>query len=163
DDPDSARDGAIVDADIEINGADFAISNQGVTLGTQSCKADLLNTLTHELGHLLGLEHPCRVSGDEERIDNLGRPVPLCSTTNDPKIVEATMFNFQDCGETKKASLSPDDIDFLCKVYPKAEDPGTCAKVEPSVPGCCSASTEPLPAFALVGFTGLLLRRRRRR
>ena len=164
DDPDSERDGAIVDADVEINGANFAISNQGVTLSTEGCKAELLNTLTHELGHLLGLEHPCRVSGDPERVDHLGRAVPLCSQTNDPAITEATMYNFQDCGETKKASLSPDDIDFLCKVYPIAEDPGTCAEVEPSKPGCaCSSSEPPLPALTLAALTGLVLLRRRRR
>ncbi len=163
DDAKSERDGAIVDADIEINGKNFSISNGGVTLGTPSCKADLLNTLTHELGHLIGLEHPCRAGGDPERVDDLGRPVPSCSVTSEPKIVEATMFNFQDCGETKKASLESDDIAFVCKAYPVANDPGTCAEVEPSQPGCCSASTEPLPALALVGLTGLLLGARRRR
>ncbi len=163
DDVRSARDGAIVDADVEINGVNFAISNGGVTLSTEGCKAELLNTLTHELGHLVGLEHPCLAAGDPQRVDDLGHAVPACGTTNDPKITEATMYNFQDCGETKKETLEADDIGFLCKVYPKADDPGTCAKVEPSVPGCCSASTEPLPAFALIGFTGLLLGRRRRR
>lgn len=163
DDGGSSRDGAIVDADVEINGADFAISNQGVTLGTQPCKSDLLNTLTHELGHLHGLEHPCRAAGDPARVNDSGQPVPTCSQTTDPKIVDATMYNFQDCGETKKATLEPDDIAFLCKTYPKAEDPGTCAAVEPSQPGCCSASTEPLPALALAGMTGILLGCRRRR
>jgi len=164
DDGKSARDGAIVDADVEINGANFAISNQGVTLGTESCKADLLNTLVHELGHLHGLEHTCRVSGDPDRVDDLGRPVPLCTQTSDPKIVEATMYPFQDCGETKKASLEPDDIAFLCKVYPIAEDPGTCDAVEPSKPGCgCSSSGDPpLPALTLGGMTVLLVLRRRR-
>lgn len=163
DDATSARDGAIVDADIEINGVNFAISNGGVTLSTESCKAELLNTLTHELGHLVGLEHPCLAAGDPQRVDDLGRAVPSCGVTTDPKITEATMYNYQDCGETKKESLATDDIGFLCKVYPKAEDPSTCAAVEPSVPGCCSASNEPLPALALVGFAGLVLGRRRRR
>lgn len=162
DDGRSARDGAIVDADIEINNVNFAVSNAGVTLSTEGCKAELLNTLTHELGHLVGLEHPCLAAGDPPRVDDMGRNVPSCSATTDPKITEATMYNFQDCGETKKETLEADDIAFLCKVYPKAEDPGTCAEVEPSVPGCCSASTEPLPALVMVGLTGLLLGRRRR-
>ena len=163
DDKSSSRDGAIVDADIEINGTNFAISNAGVTLGTKSCKAELLNTLTHELGHLHGLEHPCRVPGDPERVDDLGRAVPLCSQTSDPKILEATMYNYQACDETKKESLEADDVAFLCKVYPIAQDPGTCSIVSPSTSGCCSASTDPLPAFVMVGVTGLFLGRRRRR
>ena len=37
------------------------------------------------------------------------------------------MFNFQDCGETKKETLEPDDIDAICTIYPTAKDPGTCA------------------------------------
>jgi uncharacterized protein (TIGR03382 family) len=163
DDPKSARDGAIVDADVEINGVNFAISNNGVSLGVQPCKAELENTLTHELGHLVGLEHTCRVFDDPERVDNLMRPVPLCTQTADPKITEATMYPFQDCGETKKESLSQDEIDFLCQVYPKASDPGTCAEVEPSKPGCACGSTEP-PAggFALAALTSVWLLRRRR-
>ena len=36
------------------------------------------------------------------------------------------MYNFQDCGETKKETLSHDDIDAICAIYPKADDPGTC-------------------------------------
>lgn len=163
DDPKSPRDGAIVDADVEINGANFAISNNGTTLGVQSCKAELLNTLTHELGHLVGLEHTCRVSGDPERVDDLNRPVPLCTATSDPKIIDATMYPFQDCGETKKESLSPDEVDFLCKVYPKASDPGTCAAVEPSKPGCgCASSEPPAGGLMLAALSSLWLLRRRR-
>lgn len=163
DDPKSARDGAIVDADIEINGANFAISNNGTTLGVQPCKAELLNTLTHELGHLVGLEHTCRVMGDPERVDNLMRPVPLCTQTSDPKIIDATMYPFQDCEETKMESLSPDEVDFLCKVYPKADDPGTCAEVEPSKPGCgCASSEPPAGGLALGALTTVWLLRRRR-
>lgn len=163
DDATSARDGAIVDADVELNGVNFAISDGGVTLSNAGCKAELLNTLTHELGHLLGLEHPCLAGGDPQRVDDQGKAVPACGVATDPKITEATMYNFQDCGETKKETLSADDIAFVCRVYAAADDPGTCEAVSPSTPGCCSASTEPLPALALVGLTGLLLARRRRR
>ncbi|MBL9018365.1 MAG: hypothetical protein JNL83_29535 [Myxococcales bacterium] len=163
DDPMSARDGAIVDADIELNGANFAISNNGVTLGVQPCKAELLNTLTHELGHLVGMEHTCRVADDPPRVDDLARPVPFCTQTSDAKIIDATMYPFQDCGETKKASLEPDDIDFLCKVYPRASDPGTCDEVEPSKPGCgCASSEPPAGGLVLAAVTSLWLLRRRR-
>jgi len=162
DDADSDRDGAIVDADIELNGVDFAISVDGNTSGSASCKSDLVNTLTHELGHLLGLEHPCRAAADPARVDGEGNPVPSCSTTSDPAIVEATMYNFQDCGETKKSTLSPDDIAAVCTIYPTANDPGNCEHVG-EASGCCSASGgSPLAAFALglVTFGMLVLRRR---
>src|SRR5690242_4184269 len=63
-DKNSSRDGAIVDADIEINGVNFAISVGGRSSGNASCLAELQNTLTHELGHLHGLQHTCTSPGD---------------------------------------------------------------------------------------------------
>ena len=163
DDAGSDRDGAIVDADIEINGVDFAISVNGQSLGDAGCKADLANTLTHELGHLLGLEHPCRTGGDPPRTDGNGNPVPSCSQTTDPVILDATMYNFQDCGETKKATLSPDDIDGVCAVYPPAKDPKSCEHV-PDSGGClgCSTGSDSVPGFLLSALTfGWVFGRRR--
>lgn len=165
DDPSSDRDGAIVDADIELNGVNFAIAADDVSAGTADCKSELQNTLTHELGHLLGLEHPCRAGGDPPRTDNTGAPVPLCSGALDPDITEATMYNFQDCSEQKKESLSPDDVAAVCGVYPAAEDPGSCERVG-DTGGCCSAGgggSVPLGAIlGAFGFGALLLGRRRR-
>jgi hypothetical protein len=157
----SSRDGAILDADIEINGVDFAVSVNGQSLGKGS-PAELQNTLTHELGHLHGLEHPCRVSGDPQRVDNLGQPVPLCGATQDPRILESTMYNFQDAGETKKESLSDDDIAAICTIYPISQDPQTCEPVKPSSAGCCSASDHPDVSLLLAGSTVLILLRRRK-
>ncbi len=156
DDAGSGRDGAIVDADVELNGADFAITHLGQSTGTNSCKSEITNTLTHELGHMLGLEHPCLAGGDPPRTDGDGNPVPSCSATNDAAILEATMYNFQDCGETKKATLSPDEVDAICTTYPTADDPGVCAPVGPKE-GCCSNSATPHPSTLLLGLgLGLL-------
>ena len=161
DDAGSSRDGAIVDADIELNGVDFAISTNDQSL-ENGCKADLANTLTHEMGHLLGLEHPCRAAADPPRVDGNGNPVPSCASTTDPAIIDSTMYNFQDCGETKKATLAQDEIDAICAVYPIAEDPGSCEKVS-DASGCCSADDRaPWPAFFLATLTfGLLVLRRK--
>lgn len=164
DDERSERDGAIVDADIELNGVDFALSDNGQTTSTSACKAELQNTLTHELGHLLGLEHPCRTGADPERVDGDGEKVPLCSSSlGNQAITEATMYNFQECGEMKKETLEADDVAALCVIYPAGEDPGACDPVgEPA--GCCSAADSGVPLGPLLGGLGfglLLLRRRR--
>lgn len=163
DDPDSDRDGAIIDADIELNGKNFAISNEGVSLGTASCHADLRNTLTHELGHLLGLEHNCVTSADPPRVDGNGQPVPSCSGQIDASIVDATMYYLQACDETKKHTLEPDDIAGVCGIYPEADDPGVCEAVADTTTGCCSATDRPAPAILLGLATLALVGRRRRR
>jgi hypothetical protein len=162
DDGDSDRDGAIVDADVELNGKYFAISNDGTTLGTSSCYADLLNTLTHELGHLLGLEHPCLAPGDPDRVDGDGNPVPSCGQTDDPKIVESTMYNYQDCGETKKQTLEDDDIAGVCSIYPKDEDPGACLPVsnDPGCGNCASGGSGGGPSVLLVCLGAFFVSRR---
>lgn len=162
DDAKSKRDGAILDADIELNGVNFAISVNQQTNSSQGCKAELQNTLTHELGHLHGLEHPCLATGDPMRTDGKGNPVPFCDQTTDPAILNATMYNFQSCGESAKESLSPDDIQAICEIYPVSKDPGTCDQVGKTSGGCCSASVSPGASFFLAGITGLLLLRRRK-
>jgi hypothetical protein len=162
DDASSERDGAIVDADIELNGADFSISHLDQTSGTQPCRSEITNTLTHEIGHLLGLEHPCLAGGDPPREDGDGNPVPECGATTDPKILEATMYNFQDCGESSKASLSQDDIDSMCRIYPIEDDPKTCDPVPSIKAGCCNSSTTPSSSLllALGILIGLVARRK---
>jgi uncharacterized protein (TIGR03382 family) len=156
------RDGAIVDADIELNGVDFAIAVGGQTLAPgRRDIADLQNTLTHELGHLQGLEHTCRVMGDPPRVDHLGRSVPLCESLSDPNVTEATMYPFQTSGETKKATLETDDIDAMCSLFSKADPPPSCQPVDTG--GCCSASDGPAGALTLGGLVGLALLGRRRK
>jgi MYXO-CTERM domain-containing protein len=159
DDSGSDRDGAIVDADIELNGENFAISVNGQTLGTENCNSELQNTLTHELGHMLGLEHTCLAPGDPPRIDDKGGEVPVCGLASVAQ-QNATMFNFQDCGENKKETLEPDDIAGICGVYPIADDPGTCEPVGDDG-GCCNTGTGPVGPLALLGFLLLAWRRRR--
>jgi hypothetical protein len=183
DDATSDRDGEIIDADVELNGVNFEISEncaQGnpqpstcVSLHQPTANvpdngpADLQNTLTHELGHLHGLEHPCLAQGDPDRKDNLGNPVPSCFESGLPAtITEATMYNFQDPGETKKQTLSPDDIQAICEIYPIAKDPGTCSPVGQDSGGCCSVASRTERSdlsILLAGATVLTVVRRRKR
>ena len=175
DDANSSRNGAILDADIELNGVNFNIATgcngspatcQSLHTTGQSGFAELQNTLTHELGHVLGLEHPCLAQGDPQRVDNLGNAVPNCSFGSDPpRIADVTMYNFQTPGEIKKESLAADDILGVCDIYPTAKTPQTCDHASPSSGsgGCCSASgPRPDVSFLLAGTTLLIVLRRRR-
>jgi hypothetical protein len=82
--------GQIVDTDIEANGEGFAFSTQ-----TPTQVMDIHNTMAHEAGHTLGLDH----SRDRE----------------------ATMWEVATSGEIQKRDLTQDDIDGLCFVYPAGE------------------------------------------
>ncbi len=155
DDPGSSRDGEIVDADIELNAVNFSISVNGQTLGTQTCLSELQNTLTHELGHLLGVEHTCLAPGDPERTDDQGAPVPSCSAAS-PAVQETTMFNYQTCGEVKKITIEADDIAAICGIYPQAKDPGTCEPAGED-PGCCDTRSDPRGSLLLSMLVGLTL------
>ena len=82
--------GQIVDADIEMNGEGFVFTTSVTTQ-----VMDIHNTIAHEAGHTLGLDH----------------------STNR----EATMWKDATAGETKKRDLIQDDIDGLCFLYPAGE------------------------------------------
>ena len=57
-DPDGSRYADVREADIEVNGVNYAWSPEGAKPGTSSLHA----IVVHELGHVLGLDHPCEVS-----------------------------------------------------------------------------------------------------
>lgn len=84
--------------------------------------------LTHELGHALGLLHPCEPNGDD------GAP--------DCKLADAaeratTMYPFYDAGQ---ASLDSDDVAGICYLYPiEGACPGGCGRNEMCLDGVCRA------------------------
>ena len=81
--------GQIVDADIELNGAYHRFS---ATTPVPTNRFDLENSVTHELGHLLGFDH-----------------------SFEP---DATMYESAPTGESLKRDLAADDELGLCTVYP---------------------------------------------
>jgi hypothetical protein len=81
--------GEIQDADIDVNGFSFFWT---VTDEAGAIDNDVQNTITHEMGHLIGLGH----SPD----------------------TDATMFASSPGGETSKRSLAPDDVMGVCTIYP---------------------------------------------
>jgi len=99
--------GEIVDADIAVNvgGFDFAV--------TPACPTvyDLESTITHELGHVMGLDHS-----------------PVAS---------ATMAAKANAGECDKRALDPDDEAGFCATYteprPPEAEPGPEPEPRPEV------------------------------
>ena len=88
--------------------------------------------------------------------------MPSCNGTTDPTIINAVMYPFQDCGETKKEMLTADDSGAICSIYPVSKDPGTCARVG-SPSGCCGVGGDARGPALLAGVVGLILRLRSRR
>jgi MYXO-CTERM domain-containing protein len=81
--------GKVLDADIEMNGVDFIFSASPLPGMVQY---DIQNTVTHEAGHFIGLDHTL--------------------------VENATMFATAPAGERGKQSLEQDDQDGLCEIYP---------------------------------------------
>jgi len=151
------QDGRIVDADIEFNGVHFKFATNG-----DKKKADIENTLTHELGHLLGLDHPCADAATAAKNkttpkDHTGKTIPSCTSKKLSKTIEdCTMYNYADDGETKKRSPAADDISGVCAIYPLASNPGACRQsVLDCSEGGCSVGRD--AAVALPSSRWLLL------
>jgi hypothetical protein len=116
-DPETGR---ILDADIELNGWDGAggalpasgpqhgwyftcgdaATSPCTSYGQGDCRfMDLRNTVTHEVGHFIGLNHAA---------------------------AGTTMFAQTNAGETSKRTLSPDDVAGVCAIYPDQGGDGGC-------------------------------------
>lgn len=102
--------GEIVAFDIELNAEHFNFSLDGASVDGKPTM-DVQNTITHEVGHVIGLDHSSNRS--------------------------ATMFAAGLPNETKKRKLHTDDIDGLCTIYPKGT---TCSKPPSSGCGCQTSS-----------------------
>lgn len=89
----STRTGKLLDADIVVNGASYTWGD-----GSDPRIHDTANSMTHEVGHLVGLDHS--------------------------KDREATMFASAPPGETKKRDLSEDDIKGMLVLYGDGSAPG---------------------------------------
>lgn len=173
--------GEIVDTDIEVNGVNFTWVDFAGAPDVGSYQShDFQGTITHELGHVLGLDHTCYIPAwykdgtpVPRPVDNLGNPIPDCGAENPPSITEATMYVSVSSPATEVSlrSLSPDDMQGVCDIYPfspsfvcsaPATDPTTPSKAG----GCSLAANREAGSFVVVlALAGLAmhLRRRRRR
>lgn len=158
--PDNGR---VYDADIEMNVENFpigivrnAIDDRGVT--------DLQNTLTHEVGHLVGLDHT--------------QPDTFVAVGTQ-RYTQATMYAITGPTDTAKRTLLHDDEEGLRAAYPSSAvgDAEACGPVEIAFfeapnksidatcgerRGCAAAAPVPAPgavAFAVLALVGLRRRR----
>jgi hypothetical protein len=167
----STRTGEIRDGDVEVNAKYFVWAD--VDIDMTPGRQDLQNALTHEFGHLVGLDHTCFFAqpGLARPFDNNNQPIPDCDNADDT-VRATTMFASAIPGDTQKRTLAPDDQQAVCDIYPVASDPRTCPPPGPppamdrlGCSGCAlggpsraaTASALLLTAVALVG-----ARRRRR-
>lgn len=146
-----AQTGQLFDSDIELNDEHFSfvLADQGCT--PRSGVTDLQNTLTHEAGHMLGLDHP----------------------PNRAEFAEATMFASAPPCETEKRSLARDDIEGLCRIYPAGKADDQCfppdaptfivVSSDPDLGGCSTLGARPSWELAPLVFLALRPRRRSRR
>lgn len=136
--------GQIYDADMELNAKNFTFTTVDAppcpTQGSvsQSCVAtDVQNTVTHEVGHMLGLDH-----------------------AGDPN---STMFASAPLGEVKKRSLDTGSQQFVCDVYPKGQPSKDCIilQVDDDLgpPAGCDVAPGLFGALSLLLSTRLFRRR----
>jgi hypothetical protein len=142
-----AHEGTLIDADIELNDINFTFVIEPSTTQARpgTVVSDLENTLTHELGHVQGLDHTCNNgTSPPQEVDQNGMPPPSCDALNSlpaaerTTIVNATMFPVAMAGETSKRMPTADDVAGICAGYPRAKDPMVCKPINLSDYGGCS-------------------------
>src|SRR3954468_76525 len=76
-------DGEILDADVELNGT-FTWGDLVAAGAPEGDAQDLQNTLPHEFGHFIGMDHTCSLSGERPGlVDDQGHPVPSCARASE--------------------------------------------------------------------------------
>lgn len=149
----AADDGRIYEADVEINGEAYSWG-----LVPQGGEMDLQGAITHELGHVLGLDHNCYESGFglPRPVDDQGVPVVDCAGA--PTDVTAAIMYPGGDYSTERRTLSSDDVRGICSIYPAGTPPACQGSLTPSG-GCSVGDRDPggSSIWTLGGLGGLLL------
>ena len=149
--PGNTEDGRIIDMDIVVNAA----AGSRLSASGEAGKHDIESILTHELGHLLGLDHPCDdgVSSSKRPIKNhKGVTIPVCGSPGETvEMQQSTMYVSTSWDQTHMRSPEADDINGVCAIYPIKDDPGTCQPVVYEQQDCgCSCGVGPAPGRPLL-------------
>jgi hypothetical protein len=169
--------GEIVDADVEVNAVNYEWTDLVVNPGARptnlnrptNAVQDLQNTLTHEFGHVLGLDHNCTSPGQPDLRDQTGALAPSCSEARrlNTALAEATMFVSVEPRDTTRRDLALDDINGLCGIYPAdgpvcaaPADDGGCRMAPAVAGGPERAATWPWLVVLAGGIAAALTRRR---
>lgn len=132
--------GRVFDADVEFHDARFrftATVEEGPVCSAPDFEGcvfyDLENTMTHELGHVFGLDHSSNTA--------------------------STMYPDAAPGHTFMRSLDADSQQFVCDVYPKGGHPQDCVleRLDPDLgrsASCATVPAAPAGVFALLVLFG---------
>lgn len=153
DDDSDPDDGKILSADVDLNAVDFELLLPGATPATAKPALDLQSVVTHEAGHVLGLDHDCAVAGAPWPTDDTGARVPECDAPDLPaSVTAATMFYKIEPNDTTARTPDPSDVAGACAIVTHTP--------APEVTGGCSTTA---PGGALLAVVPWLLCARRRR
>lgn len=161
--------GEIYDTDIELNALSALWGDlvKNPELSKSSNMHDLQNTLTHEFGHVIGLDHSCDGGGQSNPLDHQKMTVPRCPGTLE--IQETTMAAIVMPGDTLRRTLSADDQRGVCDLYPADDKPACSEKRDDNGGGCIMAKhsarrgTQGWFLIAAVAFAAARLGSRNRR
>lgn len=132
--PGKPNDGLIVDADIKLNGYQYTFITDAATPARPNTDvADLEGTLTHELGHVMGLNHTCWDESGAQPYDDQGGPVLKCANQGDlpASVTEATMYPYtQPPGTTRMRHVTDDDARGICGPYPSGSNAACFARLQ---------------------------------
>ena len=97
-----------LDGDIVFNQDVEFTTNELIEQGLCSDQVNMRGVITHEIGHILGMDHSCE---DPDKPEQGGGPCP------DPLLLHATMFWNEGPCETEAIDINQDDIEGFTVLY----------------------------------------------